>query len=69
VLWIALSGSPAQWTRQAAFPTQQPCMSEAHRLAHVGLRAPDEALDDPVGAVVILKNKQGEIEKAVNYEC
>jgi hypothetical protein len=44
-------------------------MSEAHRLAHVGLRAPDEALDDPVGAVVILKNKQGEIEKAVNYEC
>jgi len=69
LLWIVLSGSPAQWTTQAAFPSQQPCMSEARRLARVGLHPPDEALDDPVGAVVILKNKRGEIEKAMNYEC
>jgi hypothetical protein len=68
-MWIAFSGSPVEWSVQATFLSQQPCMTEARRLTRVGLRAPDDALDDLVGAVVLLKNKQGQIEKAVNYEC
>jgi hypothetical protein len=50
MVWIATSGAPTEWMAQAAFTSQQPCMSEARRLARVELHAPDEALDDPVGS-------------------